>query len=162
MEERRRKKLAFAHRLFVPHVHDAHRRQRGARRTHGEAETSRAAFAHQRFGFEARGRRSENEGRTFDIGAHPGDVARDVARMILLFERAFVFFVEDDETDVGKRGEESGARTEGDAHFSRAQRFPLTSAGAVGLIRVEDGHAAEACAEAFDRLRRQRDFRARA
>ena len=70
-----------------------------------------------------------------------------------------MLLVDDDQAEVGDRGEDGRARADADARLAAAQPPPLVVALAVGEGRVEDRDAvAEAGPEAGDRLRREADL----
>lgn len=69
-------------------------------------------------GFERWGGGTEDQWNAFGHSAVDGDIASVVARESILFEGRFVFFVEDDQTRGGERGEDSAAGTDDDGDFS--------------------------------------------
>ena len=51
--------------------------------------------------FDRRGGGAEDNGGAFEVGANDGEVAAVVFRWVFLFVGGFVFFVDEDEAEVG-------------------------------------------------------------
>ena len=97
---------------------------------------------------------------TFDRGALGGDRARVVPRIRLLLERRVVLLVDDDEAQARHRREDRRSSSDDDRRSPGRDPRALVTPLRVGQRRVEDRDpVAEACAEASDGLRRQRDLR---
>ena len=86
-------------------------------------------------------------------------VARVVAGVALVLVGGVVLLVDDDQPEVRDRGEDGGARADGDPRLARAQPPPLVVALALPQrgVQQRDG-VAEARLEAADGLRRERDL----
>lgn len=82
---------------------------------------------------------AEEDGAGFEGGAEDGDVASVVAGRVFLFIGIFVFFVDEDEAEVGEGSEDGGARADHDAGESFADAVPFVEAFSLGEVRVEDG-----------------------
>ena len=82
-----------------------------------------------------------------------------IARGAVLFVRALVFLVDDDEAQVAKRREQGASRTDHHARRARPDEIPLVVTLALAHARVHDGNrVAETAAEAGNRLRGKRDL----
>jgi len=78
---------------------------------------------------------------------------------VVLLEAAVVFFVDDDEAEVGVGEEEPGAGADDDARFTGGDCLPQAAALGAGQCGVPfDRRAAEAGLEAAEELARQCDF----
>ena len=86
-------------------------------------------------GFERWRGGAEDDWRLRELGAHHGDVARVVARILFLLVGRVVLFVDDDEAEVGDGREDGRARADDDARFAAADAMPLLGA----LVRRERG-----------------------
>ena len=74
-----------------------------------------------------------------------------------------MFFIDDDESEVGERGEDCAPCPDDDAGFPSADAVPFVVAFSVGEVAMKDCHfvpgAGETRFESFDGLRGERDFR---
>ena len=109
---------------------------------------------------DGRRRRTQND-RRLRTTRHPNsDVTRMIARGAVLFVRALVFLVDDDEAQVAKRREQGASRTDHHACRARPDEIPLVVTLALAHARMHDGNrVAETAAEAGNRLRGKRDLR---
>ena len=118
-------------------------------------------LAAQRRGVRFQGRRRAAEHERAVRTAHPfarhGE--RVVARHAVLFVRAFVRFVDDDEPQIRQRREQRAARADDDDDLAARRGDPALEALAFREARVQHGDAlAERAFEAARRLRRERDL----
>ncbi len=108
---------------------------------------------------------AEHDHGVFHPPAHDGDVARLVARGLLLFVGMLVFLVHDDQAQRVHRRENGGARADDDAGAALANLVPFVVAFAGGQMAVQHRHeglagaAGEARLETLDRLRGQGNLR---
>lgn len=155
--------LAFLFLFFQPHVDDADERHGVCIRSLIQAED----FVFPREGvlpaFQGGGRGAENDCAGLEGGAEDCYVAGLIAGDVFLFVGGFVFFIDNDETEIRERGEDCGARAYDDAGCAFADAVPFIEALALGEVRVEDGdlvgEVGEAGFEATDGLWGEGDFR---
>src|SRR5690606_26381909 len=89
-----------------------------------------------------------------------GQLACVVARRFRLLVARLVLLVHDDRTEVRDRREDGRARTDRDATLAAAESAPRVVALTVRQRGGQDGDdVTELCAEAGNRLRRERDLR---
>ena len=146
---------------FLFDVDDVDLRQRLAAGTFAQDQQIELLFARGMKRFEAGRGRSENDERLSDAAEFKRGVAGVITRSAFLFERAIVFFIDNDSSQSRQRCEECRARTDDDIDFTSACRAPRFGAVAVGDVAVEDGDSfdSQTLFEAFGGLWRQRDFR---
>ena len=90
---------------------------------------------------------------------HHGDVSSVIARTLLLFVRAVVFLVDDDEAEALDRRENCGARADDDVDVAATDALPLVVTLAIREAAMLNCHAlAERAPEAAGNRRRERDF----
>ena len=65
---------------------------------------------------------SEEDGAFLEAAADNGEVAGVVLGWVFLLVSCFVFFIDNDESEIGKRGEDSRASSDDDACFSGRSR----------------------------------------
>src|SRR4051794_29564979 len=87
-----------------------------------------------------------------------GYVAGVVPRGRFLFEGGFVLFVEHDQAEVGRGGEDGAASADNHFDFALGDASPVFVAFYVTQMTVQNGDAVEAGAEAADGLWREADF----
>src|SRR6185369_10598883 len=90
--------------------------------------------------FQRWGRRAENNHGMRHLGAHDRNIAGMVARRFFLLVRAIVFFVDDDEREVGNGSKYGRSRTDHDSGVSAMNAVPLLSALAIRQSGVQDGY----------------------
>ena len=111
-----------------------------------------------------KGRRggSEEDGAFLKAAADNGEVAGVVLGWVFLLVSWFVFFIDNDESEIGKRGEDGRASSDNDACFSGPDTVPFVEAFALGKVGVKNGnfidHFREAGFEALDGLGGEGDF----
>ncbi len=81
-----------------------------------------------------------------------------IPRDIILLERRFVLFVQDDQTQAGHRGEYRAARTDDHRNFVAGDALPMPAPLGIRHVAVQHRHLAEASAKALLGLRRQADL----
>jgi hypothetical protein len=105
---------------------------------------------------------AQNDDAFFDLRADDCDVAGVISRRFLLFVGCFVFFIDNDESEVLQRGEHSAARADHDAHATGTNFVPFIVAFAFGQMTVQNRDGilllGEPAFEAFHRLRRKGNF----
>ena len=106
---------------------------------------------------------SQNDDAFLDLRAHDRDVARMIPWRFLLFVSGFVFFIDDDESEIFQRREDRAARADHDPRAAGMNFVPFIVAFAFGQMTVQnrDGvlRLGEPAFEALNRLRRKRNFR---
>jgi len=74
------------------------------------------------------------------VGAEHGEVAPVVAGIgAFLFVGVLVFFIDDDDAEIGEGGKDGTARADDDFGFAAADAVPLVEAFALGEVGVENG-----------------------
>jgi hypothetical protein len=73
------------------------------------------------------------------VASNDGDVARLVSGHLLLLVGGLVFFIDDDESEVGERGEDCAPCPDDDTGFPGSDAVPFVVAFSVGEVAVEDG-----------------------
>ncbi len=160
IDERRAEDAPVAALEFFGQVDDLHGGQLHSRRSSREPDVRDAAITSAGVRVERRSRATENE----RAAGEPHPFSRDgdcvVARHAVLFVRALVRFVDDDEADVRQRREDGAARTDDDVDFTARSRCAAFKAFALGEPRVQYRDPFAECRfKAPRRLRRQSDFR---
>ena len=127
--------------VFLAHVDDGHVRERPVEDP--ALEHDALVFAGHRvvIALHRRRRGSEDDERACALRADDRDVARVVARDLLLLVRAVVLLVDDDQADALERREHGRARAHDDVDVAAADALPLVVALAVGEAAVLDGDA---------------------
>ena len=148
---------------FVAHVDDADEGKGLAVGALGEGdELVFLFFGTVEVAFDGGGGGAEDDGGAFDVGADHGEVAAVVFRWVLLFVSGLVFFVDEDEAEIGEGGEDGGAGADDDFGDSLADAVPFVEAFALGEGGVQDGDEfgglAEAGLEALHGLGGEGDF----
>ena len=87
-----------------------------------------------------------------------GYIAGMVAWDIVLFEGGFMFFVEDDQSQMRHWSEDCRAWSYDDLDIAVADSSPLKMSLGTTHVRVEDGHRAESVLEAAAGLGSEADF----
>ena len=118
------RRVADARGLFV-HVHEMDGREGAARDAVRDARERVLAVLGVLPGFERRRGASEDGDGPLDLRAHHRDVARMVARRLVLLVGGIVFLVHDDETEVPDGREDRAARPHHHARLARADTVPL-------------------------------------
>ena len=99
----------------------------------------------------------------FDFRADDCDIAGVISRRFLLFVGRFVFFIDNDESEILQRRENSAARADHDPRAAGLNLVPFIVPFAFGQMTVQNSDVilrlGEPAFEAFHRLRRKRDFR---
>lgn len=105
---------------------------------------------------------SEEDGAFLKAAADNGEVAGVVLGWVFLLVSWFVFFIDNDESEIGKRGEDGRASSDNDTCFSGPDTVPFVEAFALGKVGVKNGnfidHFREAGFEALDGLGGEGDF----
>ncbi len=106
-------------------------------------------------------RRAEHDRNAARVGAEDGNIARRIAHAILLLERGVVLFVDNDQAEVGHRGEHRQPGAEHDARRAVESGLPVARARRLGQFAVQTGQLrlGKARRDARFELRRQVDFR---
>ena len=99
-------------------------------------------------------------GTAFGLGPGQGHVAGVVPRGGFLLERGLVLFVEHDQPQVRRGGEDRAAGADDHLHLAVGDLLPMPMPLGVAQMAVQHGHPVEPRAEPLDRLRREADFRA--
>ena len=99
-------------------------------------------------GFERRRGGTQKDGAFLEMATDDGEIAGVVFGWVFLFVGRFVFFIDDDETGVLKRGENGGAGPNDYAGFSGADSMPFVEAFSLGEIGVKDGNLIDEVVEA--------------
>ena len=98
-----------------------------------------------------------------DLRADDCNIARVIARRFLLFVGCFVFFIDNDESEILQRREYRAARADHDPGAAGMDLVPFIVAFALGQMTVQNRDVVlrlgEPAFKAFHRLRRKRDFR---
>ncbi len=119
-----------------------------------------AAVLGVREGFEARRRGGQHHGRLFQFAAQHRQIARLIADAFVLFVRAVMFFIDDDQAQILKRQKQRRARS---GHNARAAGMHFAIGAAAGFGREVGMPFGREHAEAFFKARHhrlgQRDFR---
>ena len=106
--------------------------------------------------------RAEKDGAFFEAATHDREIARVILWWVFLFVGGFVFFIDDDESEVGQGGKNSGASSDDDAGFASANTMPFVESLALGKVGVHHGdlvdHFREAGFEALHSLGGEGDF----
>ena len=106
---------------------------------------------------------AEQAGAAFHLRAQDGDVASVVARGFLLLVGVLVLFIDDDEAEVGARGEDGRPGADDDAGAAGADLVPLVVPLAFAEVGMEHGDfvlgGGEAGFEALDGLRGEGNLR---
>ena len=112
---------------------------------------------------ERRRRRPQNNNALLDLGPHDRDVARVIARRFLLFVSGFVFFIDNDQSKIFQRRENGTAGADDNAGVAGMDFVPFIVAFAFREMTMQNRNHilcfGETALEAFDRLRRQGNFR---
>lgn len=112
--------------------------------------------------FDGGGGGAEDDGGSLDVSAYHGEIAAVVFRWVFLFVSGFVFFIDEDETEVRKGGKDGGASSNYHAGLSLADAVPFVEAFALGEGGVKNGDEfgsfAEAGLEALNGLGSEGDF----
>jgi hypothetical protein len=125
---------------FLPHVDDLDFGQRALLHAVGQLDQRVFIFLRVEIGFQRGRRRTEDHGGIRHLGAHHGNVAGVVARRFFLLVGGVVFFVDDDQGEIGDRGEDGGARADDHARIAALDAVPLLGAFFVGKRGVQDGN----------------------
>ena len=134
---------------FVAHVDDANEGKGLAVGALGEGDELVFVFgAGVEVAFDGGSGRAEDDGGSFDVSAHHGEVAAVIFGWVLLFVSGLVFFVDEDEAEVGEGGEDGGAGPDDDFGDSLADAVPFVEAFALSEGRVQDGDKLGGLAEA--------------
>ncbi len=125
---------------LLAHVDDFDFRQRTLLHAVGQLDQRILILLGVEIRFQRRRGRTEHDDGIRHLGAHHGDVAGVVARRFFLLVRGIVFFVDDDQREIGDRGEDRGARADDHARVAALDAMPLLGALLVGERRVQDGN----------------------
>ncbi len=106
-----------------------------------------------------RSRGTQHQGYLFVDCALASHFASVITWSGLLFERVFVFFIDDDQSQMGCGCKDGTAGPHNHRHGSAGDLFPMPMPLDVAQVAVQYGHRAETFAEPGDGLRRQADFR---
>ncbi len=109
--------------------------------------------------FQRRRGRAEHQRHAFRTRAGSGHVAGVVARGRLLLEGRLVFFVQHDQAQVRRGGEDRAAGADHDVDLPGGDLLPVPMPLGVAEVAVEHGHRPEPPPETLDRLRREADLR---
>jgi len=134
------------------------RRNRGALRQREHAVTAalRVVIALQR-----RRRRTQHDRHTALTGAEDRHIARRITQTVLLFERAIMLLVHDDERQLGQLGEHRQTRAQHDLRTPALRLLPIRQACRIAqpAMQTDDVHIGETAAEIMLQLRREIDLR---
>ena len=145
---------------FLAHVDDFDFRQRTLLDAVGQLDQRVFIFLRVEIRFQRRRRRTQNHDGIRHLGAHHRDVASVVARRLLLLVGRIVFFVDDNQREIGNRREDCGARADDHARVSALDAVPLLGALFVGKRGMQDGDfVAEDLVQIGGYRRREADFR---
>ncbi len=160
VQRKRQERVTARSRSDPPQIDELDLRQHGRLvRPRWELEPRELPLSAKHLRFERRRRRTEHGDGARAMRPEDSHVARVVARSLLLLERAVVFLVDDDETELLHGREKRRARANGDRHASRAKPAPHEMALLFREPAVNHGDViAEARAESADELGRQRDL----
>ena len=81
---------------------------------------------------------SQNDDAFLDLRAHDRDIAGVIARRFLLFVGSFVFFIDNDESEILQRREHRAARADHDARATGMNLVPFIVAFAFGQMTVQN------------------------
>ena len=124
---------------LLPHVDDFDFGQRALLHAVGQFDQRVLVLLRVEIGLERRRGRAQHDDGIRHLGAHHGDVARVIARRFFLLVGGVVFFVDDDQRQIGDRSEYRRARAHDHARFAALDAVPLLGAFLVGERRVQDG-----------------------
>lgn len=129
LDERAREEIFLAGLLeFTTHVDELDFGQRAVHHALAQLDAAVLALCGVLPAFERRRRRAQHYDGIRKLGAHHGDIARVVARRLFLLVALVVFFVDEDEAEVGRGREDCRARADDDLRFSAADAPPLLAA----------------------------------
>ena len=110
--------------------------------------------------FQRGGRRAENDRHGGALGAQHREIARRIAKPLLLLVRGIVFLIDDDEREIRQRGEYGRASADHDAGLAVVGHPPGVASLGSRESRVQYCESAvKAPLKSIDELRSQRDFR---
>ena len=89
----------------------------------------------------------------------PCDFASVVSRGVVLFETGFVFFVDDNHAQVGRRCEDGASGADNYLDVTTGDLLPIGVAFGVGQVAVQNGNRIKPTTKSTNRLRSQADFR---
>ncbi len=141
------------------HVQGAQPRHGGAAGAFGQVQAPVAFAVCVVQGLQRGRRRAEHHRHLEPLRPHQGEVARRVAKALLLLEGGVVLLVDDDHAGMGERGEDRRPRADHHGRLAAARGQPGTQTFLVGKPGVQhrDRHL-KARPEAAHQLRREADF----
>ena len=157
--QRRRNPVAW--REFLPaHVHGAHLRQVHLAEAVAELKLPVLAGFGIHPAFQAGGGRCQDHLRRADRGAQHRHVTCVIGHSILLLVGSVVLLIDDDQAEIAEGQEKSRTRTDYKLRSMLSHHAPGTAAFGHGETGMPfRRHPPEPPLDAFEKLRRQRDFR---
>ncbi len=125
---------------FLAHVDDFDFGQRALLDTIGEFDERVFVLLRVEIRLQRRRGRAHHDDGVRHLRAHDGDVAGVVARSFFLLVGRVVLFVDDDQREIGDRGEDRRPRADDHARFAALDAVPLLGALAIGERGVQDGN----------------------
>ena len=125
----------------------------------GEREPPIAAAPRIDFGLDRRRRRRQHDRDVVDVRAHHRHVARMIVHAVFLLVGGVVLLIDHDQAEIGIWQKQRRARADHDVHFAGRDRASRCARACARELGVPFGRAdAEACCEAIEELRRERDL----
>src|SRR3954466_12408903 len=152
-----RRDEAAARRTFALQINRLDRRLRLPAEALGQGElpVASAPCVDHRLDGGRRGREHDRD--VGDARAHHRHVARVIVYAVFLLVDGIVFFIDDDQAEVGVRQEQRRARADQDIHLAGRDRIPGARALACAKLRMPLGRAhAETQRKTIQKLRRER------
>ena len=125
---------------LLAHVDDFDFGQRPLLHAIGQLDQRILVLLRIEIGLQRRSGRTEHDDRIGHLGAHYGNVAGVITRRFFLLVGGIVLFVDDDQREIGYRGEDRRARSHHHSRIATLDAMPLLGAFAIGESRVQDGN----------------------